>query len=80
MGGHGLPLAQPSFLLLPAVWETEVLDDTFCWHMDENCGLYAGGDWQLTVPGYGASHNDAFPGVRMALLTEGTMLNSMTGL
>lgn len=76
MSGHGLPLAQPSFLLLPAVWEPEVLDDTsFCWHMDENCGLYAGGDRQLAGPGDGASHDDAFPGVRVVLLAKGAMLN-----
>lgn len=65
MSGHGVPLVQPSFLLLPEVWELEVLDDTFCWHMDENCGLFAGGDWQLAGPSDGATHDDAFPGVRV---------------
>lgn len=80
MSGRGLPLAQPSFLLFPAVWEPEVLDDTFCWHTDENCGLYAGGDRQLAGLGDGASHDDAFPDVRMVLLAEGATLNSMTGL
>lgn len=80
MSGHGLPFTQSSFLLLPAVGGTEVLDDTFCRHTDENCGLYAGGDQQLAGPGDGASRDDAFPGVRMMLVAEGTVLNSMAGL
>lgn len=80
MSGRGLPFAQPSFLLLPAVGGTEVLDDTFCRHTDENCGLYAGGDRQPAGPADGASRGDAFPGVRMMLVAEGTVLNSMAGL